>query len=101
MKPWKLEALVSSKSLTGERKGSSIYTQCLTDPACLTGKPKPTTEWVLEFMCISKRQKMVPVWSLVEMGLCSGAIGESDTITVVRKIIVPVARCSMEPPAKL
>lgn len=43
---------------------------------------------------------MVPVWSLVEMGLCSGAIGESDMITVVRKIMVPVARCSMEPPAK-
>lgn len=46
-----------------------------------------------------KMAKMAPVWSLVEMGLGSEATGESEMITVVRKIMVPVARCSMEPAA--
>lgn len=47
-----------------------------------------------------KVAKTVSVWSLVEMGLGSEATGESEMITVVRKIMVPVARCSMEPAAK-
>lgn len=47
-----------------------------------------------------KVAKMAPVWSLVEMGLGYEATGESETITGVRKIMVPIARSSIEPAAK-
>ena len=47
-----------------------------------------------------KVAKMAPAWSLVEMCLGSGDPGNSEMITVVRKIMVPVARCSMEPASK-